>query len=305
MPTPISPKILPYIAQAEQLQSNLTHPNLLIVDLGSLAEYQAEHIPGAVHLDVANLRRDTNGGRFAAGLLPPIDFLLQSLEQIGLGFNQHQHHQQRHDKQQHVIAYDHGYNAQSCRLLWTLAYLGHDSHSLLDGGMSGWRRANYACESSVNLPRVENFPEKFPQKFSPKFTPRMDETVMADKNYVLAALSNPDIQILDARSQLEHNGIQSASSTKGKIPGAINLDWLETVDAERKFISQNALENLLKSRGIASATESAEKEIIVYCQTHTRSSHSFVMLKSIGYQQVRGYPGSWAEWANDPDLPKA
>ena len=46
-----------------------------------------------------------------------------------------------------------------------------------------------------------------------------------------------------------------------------------------------------------------DKEVIVYCQTHHRSAHSYWVLRYLGYPQVRGYPGAWSEWGNDPHLP--
>jgi thiosulfate/3-mercaptopyruvate sulfurtransferase len=60
------------------------------------------------------------------------------------------------------------------------------------------------------------------------------------------------------------------------------------------------LEELLASRGI-----NLEQEVIVYCQTHHRSAHTWMMLKSLGYGRVRGYAGSWSEWGNDPTTPVA
>jgi len=46
-----------------------------------------------------------------------------------------------------------------------------------------------------------------------------------------------------------------------------------------------------------------EKEVIVYCHTHHRSSHTYIMLKHLGYERVRAYAGSWSEWGNRPDAP--
>ena len=46
-----------------------------------------------------------------------------------------------------------------------------------------------------------------------------------------------------------------------------------------------------------------DKEVIVYCQTHHRSAFSYVMLRALGYENVKGYPGSWSEWGNRDDTP--
>ena len=46
-----------------------------------------------------------------------------------------------------------------------------------------------------------------------------------------------------------------------------------------------------------------DRQIITYCQTHHRSSLIYVVLKHLGYDKVKGYPGSWSDWGNRQDTP--
>ena len=47
----------------------------------------------------------------------------------------------------------------------------------------------------------------------------------------------------------------------------------------------------------------ADKEVITYCQTHHRSAHTYFMLRQLGFENVKGYAGSWSDWGHNPDLP--
>ena len=77
-------------------------------------------------------------------------------------------------------------------------------------------------------------------------------------------------------------------------------------DDDESFESQrSAPESLtehLRSQLLAAGVDPA-REIVVYCQTHHRSAHTWVVLKALGYPRVRGYAGAWSEWGNTPGLP--
>jgi thiosulfate/3-mercaptopyruvate sulfurtransferase len=106
--------------------------------------------------------------------------------------------------------------------------------------------------------------------------------------------------LLDARSPEEYSGIKKYAERAGHIPGAVNLEWTQAIDPARNMRLRTAdeLTALLAPLGIT-----ADKEVITYCQTHHRSAHSYIMLRQLGFEKVKGYPGSWSDWGNNPDLP--
>ncbi|MFO1352680.1 MAG: rhodanese-like domain-containing protein [Gammaproteobacteria bacterium] len=95
-------------------------------------------------------------------------------------------------------------------------------------------------------------------------------------------------------------GIDVRAARGGHIPGALNLNWLEAIDRGRalRFKPDDDLRALLAGRGVT-----PDKEIMPYCQTHHRSSHTYMVLKHLGFPRVCAYPGAWSEWGNDPALP--
>ncbi|MDX1513585.1 MAG: rhodanese-like domain-containing protein, partial [Gammaproteobacteria bacterium] len=86
----------------------------------------------------------------------------------------------------------------------------------------------------------------------------------------------------------------------GHIPGAVNFNWTDAMDpeAQRRLRPRERLLEDLADLGVT-----PDREVVTYCQTHRRSSHTYVVLKSLGFERVRGYPGSWSDWGNDPSTP--
>lgn len=271
----MTPNAIPRVLEPLELAALLPHEDLLIVDLSGRRTHLQGHLPGAVHLDFTDL---VLGQPPAPGLMPPPERLQRVLQSIGLS------------RGKHVVAYDDQGNSRASRLLWTLEAVGHLNSSLLNGGLRAWYSEGHAIQ-------------RHPGPVAPgDFVIEWNPAVIADRDYVLAALDNPQITLLDARTPEEYNGLTSSgpSLRNGHIPGAINLNWLETIDPDKHFRyrPKAELNALLAQLGIE-----RDREIITYCQTHHRSAHSFVMLRHLGFDNVRGYPGSWAEWGNAPDLP--
>ncbi len=54
---------------------------------------------------------------------------------------------------------------------------------------------------------------------------------------------------------------------------------------------------------VVAMTRASHVGAIAHCQTHHRSAHTYIVLKSLGYSRIRGYDGSWSECGNDPEVP--
>lgn len=265
---------LPLVIEPEILEKQLGNEKLLIVDLCKPEVHLNLHIPGAVHLDYIRIVRIEKP---VMGLLPEPSVINEVLSSIGF------------TPEHHVVAYDDEGGGKACRLLWTLSACGYEQYSLLNGGINAWANERHPVTRDVT-----------PLKNSHCDLPCNSDEAVADKKYIMNALGNPDIRILDARTTEEFTGQKRFAEKAGHIPGAKNLDWLLTMDQGRnlRLKPENELRDLLAERGL-----SPEKETIVYCQSHHRSAHSYIMLKSLGFERVRGYPGSWSDWGNASDTP--
>ena len=265
--------LLPLIVEPEELVRNLDAENLLIVDLCRPETYAQTHVPGAVHVDYAQI---VAARPPAMGMLPGEAQLSEVFSGIGL------------TPDRHVVAYDDEGSGRASRLLWTLDVIGHSRYSLLNGGLHAWLNDRDPVSSGeVHRPRSQ-------------YTVKFRGTAVADKNYIVSHLHDPNVVFVDTRTPAEYRGETRRAERVGHIPGAVNFDWVNAIDQTRSLRLKPAheLKQILSQLGVT-----PDKEVIAYCQTHHRSAHTYIVLKSLGYPRVRGYPGSWSEWGNSPETP--
>jgi len=264
---------LPLVVEPEQLEAHLDDPDLLVVDLCDEGVYEQIHLPGAVHLPREQL---VSGRKPAVGGLPSAEQLAQSFSMLGLR------------PAHHVVAYDDEGGGWASRLLWTLDVVGHRGFSLLNGGMCSWLVEGHPTSDE---PRML-LPSRYPVE--------LGERAWVSLDYLLGRLRRTDTAIVDARSAAEFAGRDRRAARGGHIPGAVNLDWIAIQDRARKLRlkPREVLLAMLEERAVT-----PDKEVIVYCQTHHRSSLTYIALKVLGYPDVKAYPGSWAEWGNRSDTP--
>jgi thiosulfate/3-mercaptopyruvate sulfurtransferase len=190
-----------------------------------------------------------------------------------------------------VVVYDDASSKDAARMWWILRYWGVKDVRLLNGGWKGWNAAKLPVEDGGDAPRpvpVEEFTA----------VPAGRQLVL--KSQLLDALKGQAPQIVDARSEKEHCGLDALKNKRaGAIPGAKNLDWVDLLDKDtHRFKDPAQLRQLFQAAGIDPA-----KPAIAHCQSGGRSSVMVFALELMGGQHVGNYYSGWAEWGNAEDTP--
>ena len=245
-------------------------PNLLIVDARPFSDYSNGHIQRAINLDFMNFHwLDTS----KEGLLQFNKQMEILINYLGI------------DSNKFVVFYDDisGYSAS--RGVWLLHYFSHGNVCILDGGYKQWLKSNYPIEIKTN-PNVIS-----------KVEYTINKKVIADAEYIRKRLEKKtnDMVIIDCRSEMEYDGTIARASKKGHIPQAININWINNLENE-KFKDSEKLYQLY-------SFIPKTKEIITYCHGGYRAANTYLVLKKLGYHDVKMYLGSWGEWGNLNDFP--
>ena len=245
-------------------------PNLLIIDTRPFSDYVNDHIPGAINLDFMNFHwLDTTKG----GIILFNKQMKILINYLGI------------DSNSFVVFYDDNSGYSASRGVWLLHYFSHRDVYILDGGYNYWSKLNYPLEKKTNSNVVSEVEYK------------INKEVLADAEYIKKRLEKKtnDMVIIDCRSEMEYSGTIARASKKGHIPQAINIDWINNL-AEEKFKDLEKLDQLY-------SFISKDKEVITYCHGGYRAANTYLILKKLGYSDVKMYLGSWGEWGNIHEFP--
>jgi thiosulfate/3-mercaptopyruvate sulfurtransferase len=258
------------LVSAEWLGTQLGNPRVVVVDLRPAAAFVAGHIPGALSSDFATTGWTVPGPGGAAGALPEVDRIAETIGTLGVG-----------DADQAVIVAD-AFPA-AARVYWTFKVLGHAEVSILDGGWRGWT-GPVASGPTTRRPTV--------------FTPRYTASLRADLTEVATAIAEGGATLVDARPLSQWNGTVKSPlvSAGGHLPGAVSLDQGAALTADGRLKSRNTLALLFALGG--------NKPAIVYCNAGYLSATDWFVLSEVLHRPgTKLYDGSMSEWTTDPSRP--
>ena len=257
--------------------------SIRLIHIGKKEAFEKEHIPGAYRFwrpDYTSIQNDS-----IKGMIADSSQMAHILQKIS------------YEPESMLLIYGTKANVDAMRFAWILELYGIRNFKIINGGLQYWKQNSFVIVSGPEEQRAAN---------DHKLEMQMDSRSYASFEDVREAISNDDYIIIDTREDYEFRGepfivdnklykFKSKAYDRGKIPGAIRLNWSQLVDltGDHRIKSEKDLYYDLEQRGITK-----DKNIIVYCQSGSRSSNTrFILDHVLGFPNVRNYDGSWIEWS--------
>lgn len=263
----------------ESLRERAASVRLLDARPGAEA-FAAGHLEGSTHADL-NIWLSTvsdpgfdaaKGGRHP---LPSLPVWTKRLGLLGVG------------PSTPVVAYDDaGGGNGACRLWWMLKAVGHADVAVLDGGMAA------AAAAGLTVTTTET-PEPVPL---PPYSCDRWRLPQVDMAGVEAFLKAPDRKVLDVRSRERWRGeTEPIDPVAGRIPGTVNLPYLENLGPEGRYKSPEELRRMY----LALLGGLPPEHLAVHCGSGVTACHTLLALEVAGLPGASVYMGSFSEWCRN------
>ncbi len=178
---------------------------------------------------------------------------------------------------------------------WLLKRHGHDRVRLMDGARERWQAAGHAWSTDMPAPDPT--------------TCRLaaaDPGIDTPRQAVRALLDDPDVVLLDVRSQAEFDGehfwpsgASEGAGRAGRLPGAVHVPFEVLREEDGSLKSSEELRRIYEDAGVVPGSR-----VVTYCTIGNRASQVwFVLTHLLSYPDVSVYYGSWAEWGTLTDTP--
>ena len=280
--TPDDPKTL---VSTEWLAAHLKDPDLRIFDASwylpdagrdALAEYKAQHIPGAHYFDIDDV---SDARSELPHMAPPVEKFMSRMRAMGVG-DGHQ-----------VVVYDGLGLFSAARVWWLFRLMGQKKIAVLDGGLPKWMAEGHPTTTAAPTIRDRHMTVKY------------EGHRVRDVTDVARAAKLGDHNIIDARAPARFRGEAPeprAGMRSGHIPGSTSVFYKDLLNANGTMKAPTALRTVFHDAGV-----DLQKPAITTCGSGVTAAILSLALERIGKTHHSLYDGSWSEWGMYADLPIA
>jgi CubicO group peptidase (beta-lactamase class C family) len=264
------------LVSGADLATHLNDPATVILHVGSQADYETGHLPGARLVTLTDISvTGPNGLRLE---LPPVHDLEAAFGRLGIS-----------DTTRRIIVYAGNDSVQSATRVWfTLDYLGlGDRAALLDGGIAEWR--------AEKRPLNTDAPAIVP---AAGFTAHPATQRVVTAEWVHSHATDRAVQILDARTPEFYSGANAGGMPRaGHIPDARSVPFTSLLQEHGKLKSPAALAHLLTPDPAR-----APAQTVSYCHIGQQATVLYFAARYLGLD-AHLYDGSYQDWSRRTELP--
>ncbi|SMH72569.1 sulfurtransferase [Candidatus Nitrosotalea okcheonensis] len=174
------------------------------------------------------------------------------------------------DESKTVIIYGDYLDPSAARIAWTFLYFGHEKTKILDIGMTTWQKKGLPITRDI------------PKPTGATFIPKINSLIRIEAEELYKKLDT--VITIDTRSLQEFMA--------GRIPYSILFPFTDGVgDDGSLFKDKDELLRIFNEQQIPK-----DKELVCYCALGHRAANVFTQLRLAGYENVKLYDGSFADW---------
>ncbi len=269
-----------HLVETDWLAAHLDAPDLVVLDgswhlptagRNARAEYEEEHIPGALFFDIDEISDETSS---LPHMLPSTVKFAGRMKRMGIGDGMR------------IVVYDSVGMFSAARVWWTFRVMGHEDVAVLNGGLPKWKAEGRPVTSEPTPPRSQRH-----------FTPRLNASLVRDLQDVKRIIESGSAQIADARSPGRFAGAEPEPRPGlriGHIPGSRNVPYSRLLNPDGTLKSPDELHRVFTEAGIEPM-----KPVVTTCGSGVTAAILSLGLALIGQPDSGLYDGSWSEWGRE------